>query len=368
MQDRRDNGRKNYPPPTAYMSPAAHHRKRTGVLNLYLTLGVSIAAALAALLSVNVFFGLNAQNIQVSGTDLYTAEQIQFVGGMADGQNLIRLNTDFIANRLKKSLVYVDDVTVEKHYPDSLSVTITQAKEAADIKTKSGWCTVSQSGRVLSANPERVNTKLPEVVGYELKSETAGDKAESTDAQKTEILGDLFDRMNSLGMKNIKKIDITDRTDIKLNYDNRIEIQLGSSVDLDIKLTYIKTVLDKGLPESYEGTLRYNGIDSGISAIPKQADVPSKTSSKADSSSSADSSAAEAYADGTASSADSSTDTTTDNGWGYGDQYDQNYDTGYDQGNQDYTDQNWGYDYGDGYSYDYGDGGYSDDTGVNYGY
>ena len=174
--------------------------------------------------------------------------------------------------------------------------------------------------------------------------------------------------MNSLGMKNIKKIDITDRTDIKLNYDNRIEIQLGSSVDLDIKLTYIKTVLDKGLPESYEGTLRYNGIDSGISAIPKQADVPSKTSSKADSSSSADSSAAEAYADGTASAADSSTDTTTDNGWGYGDQYDQNYDTGYDQGNQDYTDQNWGYDNGDGYSYDYDDGGYSDDTGVNYGY
>lgn len=276
MQDRRDNGRKNYPPPTAYMSPAAHHRKRTGVLNLYLTLGVSIAAALAALLSVNVFFGLNAQNIQVSGTDLYTAEQIQFVGGMADGQNLIRLNTDFIANRLKKSLVYVDDVTVEKHYPDSLSVTITQAKEAADIKTKSGWCTVSQSGRVLSANPERVNTKLPEVVGYELKSETAGDKAESTDAQKTEILGDLFDRMNSLGMKNIKKIDITDRTDIKLNYDNRIEIQLGSSVDLDIKLTYIKTVLDKGLPKSYEGTLRYNGIDSGISAIPKQQTFPAR--------------------------------------------------------------------------------------------
>ena len=36
--------------------PRRTTEKRTGVLNLYLTLGVSIAAALAALLSVNVFF------------------------------------------------------------------------------------------------------------------------------------------------------------------------------------------------------------------------------------------------------------------------------------------------------------------------
>lgn len=373
---------KNRTPSGVYKAPAVRQRKKRNTLNLYLTVGVAVIAALGALLSVNVFFNLNAANIQVNGVSLYTAEQIQYVGGIADGQNLVRLNTDFIAGRLKKNLVYVDDVKVEKKYPDKLIVTVTEAQEAAEIETDSGYSIISESGRVLKTSSERTAGNLPLVVGYELKDNAPGVEAQSEDSQKTGILTELFKQMNAVSMDKIVKIDLTDRTDIRLLYDNRIEICLGSSVDMDIKLSQLMRVLDSRLPESYEGTLRYNGIDSGISAIPKQADVPTKpidSSSNADNSSSlaqdvyGDNGLTDSYGD------DYMTDSAADNGYadyGYDDNYDQgynddwNYDGNYDQNYADNWNYNDNYNYNDGYSDGYYDDytGYTEDWGGGYGY
>lgn len=38
-------------------------------------------------------------------------------------------------------------------------------------------------------------------------------------------------------------------------YDGRLEIKLGSSVDMEYKLTYLKAVIDKSITDDYEGTL-----------------------------------------------------------------------------------------------------------------
>lgn len=37
---------------------------------------------------------------------------------------------------------------------------------------------------------------------------------------------------------------------------------------MDYKLKYIKAVIDEKLSDNFKGTLRYNGVNSGISAIP----------------------------------------------------------------------------------------------------
>ena len=254
---------------------------------------------------------------------------------------------------------------------------------------------MSETGRLLEIDSAERNKKLPLVVGFELvpykeerkddssddsseqkksvknisgKQLKAGTPAVSADEQKDEILAELFKQLSELEFKKIVKIDITDRTDIKLIYDNRIQIELGSSVDLDIKLLWIKSVIDKELPDGYEGTLRYNGIDSGISAIAKQEEVPTyvprKESSEADSSEADESSEEESYDGGWQSdNAEGGTDTegySDQNNYGYGDGeygYDQGYDDG-GYGGDTWYDPNGGYDYDR--NYDGGDQGYYD--------
>ncbi len=108
---------------------------------------------------------------------------------------------------------------------------------------------------------------IPVVKGFELKSLSQGDKLASEDSFKADILKELLNELHDLKFKNIDSIDLTTRSDIKLMYDGRLEIKLGSSVDMEYKLTYLKAVIDKSITDDYEGTLIYNGADSGISAI-----------------------------------------------------------------------------------------------------
>lgn len=362
----------------AYDGAAVRHGRRRNTLNLYITIAAGVAAALGSLLSVNVFFNLSASGLTINGLTLYAPEQIQQVGGLVPGQNLVRLNTDYIEQRLKDNLVYIDDVSVVKDYPDKLVINVTEARPGVQIEYEGGYCLMSESGRLLEISQTERNMKLPLVTGLELipyeseedkearlaaeeegKEEIPepkfkeGTPAASEDEQKIVILKELLSELDKLEFGKIAKIDISERTEIKMVYDGRIQIELGSSVDLDIKLSYIKAVIDSKLPEGYEGTLRYSAADRFISAIPKKEEVPAATSpvigSYPDQSSMPDMSAPENYYGG-------------DQTQGYN-EYGQNYDdpnayngyndyNGYNEYGYGYDDYNYGYDYG--YDYNYG--------------
>lgn len=387
-----------------YAGAAVRHSRRRNTVNLYLTIGAAVLAAIGSLLSLNVFFNLAPTGLTVNGVTLYTPEQIQKIGGLVPGQNLVRLNTEYIENRLTENLVYIDDVSVLKNYPDGLIINVTEAVPCVQIEYDGGYCTMSESGRLLEIGEKERNKKLPLVTGFELKGyETeekkeyrldkekndplnapkrpevkAGDIAVSDDDQKTAILTELLEKLRKLEFGGIAKIDLKSRADIKMVYDGRIQIELGSSVDLDIKLSDIKAVLDKELPENYEGTLRYISINRSVQAIPKKNDVPLAVGgSSGDGSSQTDDPQTDEYGnpidggygydngygtDGTWQSDDQyGYDYGYDQGYGYDYGYDQNYgyDYGYDQGTYDYGydygyDQNYGYDYGYDYGYGYG--------------
>jgi len=154
-------------------------------------------------------------------------------------------------------------------------------------------------------------------------------------------------------------------------YDGRLEIKLGSSVDMEYKLTYLKAVIDKSITDDYEGTLIYNGADSGISAIPKSQDESSKPD---------DTSSAKPDDSSSAVSADTNIDDGNtwdgDNSWSGDDSQDYSDDTNAWDGNDDadnagtdqWTNENgntdWGYDNGGDQGYTdngYADNGYVDD-------
>ena len=348
-----------------YTSTVVRQVRRRSTVNLYLTLGAAVIAAVGSLLSVNVFFNLSPTGLSINGSSLYSPEQILQVGGLVPGQNLIRLNTDFIEKRLKDNLVYIDSVEVIKDYPDGLVINIAEAKRKAQIEYEGGYCTVSSSGRLLDIQNHERDKLLPVIVGYELVGLdntdaepdeetgeypklpiTAGTEAVSSDEQKAVIIKDLFDVLDSLNFRKIAKIDITDRTNIKLIYDGRIQIELGSAVDLDIKLRYIQAVIETQLPQTYEGTVWFNPSDKSVSTLPKKTDIPqtASTESRSDNSSAADSSTPDQAADGTQT-------------W---DQYNYNNDGGY-------TDYGWGEQTYDGGYTDYGYGDYNYDDYTDYG-
>lgn len=333
--------------------------KTARMRNLYIG---SIFIVLAIILIACLVFFFNIETIQIEGVTLYGDEQIQIVGGVQSGQNLIRLDTDVVEERLKNNLVYIEDVKVQQKLPSTLVITCTEAEKAVDIEDNGSYYVVSSSGRVLEQSAQPTG-KIPVIKGFELKSKTPGEELASKDSLKTDILSQLLAGIQDNHYKRITNIDMSDRSDIKILYDERIEIRLGSSVDIESKLTQIKAVIDRQR-EDYEGTVIYNSIESGISAIPKEKNTPVFDDTADENSSSAEDDTSQAQTDtqeefpadnntdgwqdennwqtdeGTAQNdgwqdgtADNTwQDNTTDNTW---------QDNGGDTWQTDYTDQGW---------------------------
>ena len=257
-----------------------NRKKRRNNMSGYYALAIIVGAIFLLILCMVWLFNYDASNIKINGLSLYTPEQVLVVGGVADEGNLTRTDTSLIEERLLKHLVYIDKVEVKKKYPSGLEINITEAEKASDIEYDGKYYVLSKSGKLLEcANSER-NENIPVVKGIELKGLNPGDKLETADVMKTKILNQLIELTSELEFNDIVEIDLTDRTNITLNYDNRITIQIGSSVDMDYKLKYIKTVIDERLSDNYRGTLRYNGVNSGISAIPETQEVKTESGSE----------------------------------------------------------------------------------------
>ena len=252
-----------------------NRKKRRNNLKSYYAFAVIGAVVILLILCMTVFFKYGPDDVKIHGVTLYTKDQIIGIGGISNDGNLVRTDTDKIAERLKKYLVYIEEADVEKSYPSELLIKVTEAQKAADVDFNGKYYVVSKKGRLLECANEDRTSGIPIVKGLELKTLTPGNNLETKDALKNRIFKDLTNQIDQLGFKKITEIDLTDRTNIVLTYDNRIKIYIGSSVDMDYKLKYVKAVIDEKLSDKFRGMLRYNGVNSGISAIP-EGDEPKK--------------------------------------------------------------------------------------------
>ncbi len=254
-------------------------KRRNNMRGVY-AIAVVFASVIILILCMTIFFNFEAKDVKINGVTLYTKEQILVVGGVSGKNNLVRIDTDLIEERLKKHLVYIDDVQVKKKYPSGIEINVQEAKKAADIEFNGKYYVLSKSGKMLECANSGRSKGIPLVKGMKLKSVNPGDKLKSEDALKTKILNNLVEQADNLKFGKITEIDLTDRTNITLNYDNRISIYIGSSVDMDYKLKFIKAVIDGHLTDNFKGTLRYNGVNSGISAIPESDKTADKKTQK----------------------------------------------------------------------------------------
>ena len=262
-----------------------HRRSRRSKVTTYTAVAVAVFTTIGLILSLCFFF--NLEKVSVSGVTLYTGDQIVEVGGVVNGANLFRTNTKLIEERLVDTLPYIESAKVTKDFPNSLVIEVVEAEKAVEIESDNAYYVISRSGRVLEGPNQIHDTSLPLVKGFEIKSPKVNEKLESRDSHKTKILMQIVEDIKESEIDNITVIDLTDRTDIVMWYDNRIEMRVGSSLDMDYKLTYMKYVV-RDLADDYEGMLRYNGMDTGITEIKKGAQTtrpvqtPASTEAPAD--------------------------------------------------------------------------------------
>lgn len=246
-----------------------NHRKKRRKKNMTLTyLVMFVFIALCCLiLSMTVLF--NATKVVVNGAEHYTSEQILSVADIVVGDNLVRLNTEKAQKNVERTLVYIDECKITKKFPSTIVIDIKEATEVASVMFLNNYCVISENGKILDNRLTAPRADLPVVVGLECIDDTISTHITSEDVNKVSILLELLSLLEPTKLAYVTKIDMTDRTDMILTYDDRIEIEIGSSYDLEYKLGYVRQIITDKLATNWEGTIIYYSATAGASAIKK---------------------------------------------------------------------------------------------------
>ncbi len=249
--------------------PGTKHRRRRN-MSLYYLLMLIICVLVLFILSRTVLFNINEYT--VNGTlQRYTAEQILEAGNLKVGKNMYNLDLDKTEAKIKKTLIYVEEVELLRKLPDRLIVNVTEAVPFACCEYDNGrYCIISRGGRYLETEQLAKREGLILVTGMELTGVALGNEFKSKDDSKELILLQFLDVIDELCAGKINYIDITDRTNIKMGYDGRIDIEFGSSLDYEYKFKYITTIIEENLKETDTGKLIYHSAQAGASFISTQ--------------------------------------------------------------------------------------------------
>lgn len=235
----------------------------------YLMLFVASVIILYAL-SRTVFF--KVENYEISGNERYSDSEILGAAGLGDNENLYNIDLSATEQKIKKALIYIDDVNVSRELPSTIVIEVTEAEEFACCQYEGNrYAVISRSGRYLSTEQAEPDEELLQIYGLDLIDVSLGDEFTSSDENKKTIIMNLLDVIEDICPGMIDYIDITDRTDILMSYDNgRIEIDFGSSLDYEYKMRYLITIITANLDADASGELIYISSSSGVSFIPDE--------------------------------------------------------------------------------------------------
>ncbi len=261
-------------------------RRRRGQM-LYAILVVVLAVGITVTLSMTVLF--NIKEIQVSGdAQHYTAEQIVEATGIAVGDNLVRLDVAAAEQKGYDALVYVESVNIRRQFPSTLIIEVEKCVPTYNVSYEFGTLILSKTGRILE-NSMSPMEGLISITGY-VPQETAPGKTICAEKERDDKIltafCELFDTMELTVP--IVAVDMTNKNNIIVNFDNRIEFDMGNWNEIEYKITFAQEVIAKQSPNK-EGYLTmignnqcsFRGKDDVENSLPQTTEPPTEPATDA---------------------------------------------------------------------------------------
>jgi cell division septal protein FtsQ len=208
---------------------------------------------LAVVLSVLILPVFKIGEINISGTDNVTEEEVLEVLDGGEGTNWFAFNARKSEENIENTYHYVKNVSVKKHFPSTIDIEVEEYKLRAYVPYMGSYLYIDDDGRILDIQKETTK-ELPVVDGLKFSEFTLGEKlvTDNAGAFSTVVqLSKLFEKYNLA--ESIQKVDVSDITDIHL-YSGKVDIVFGDFTDANEKIVRIVEIL-KELDTSYSGVL-----------------------------------------------------------------------------------------------------------------
>ena len=262
-------------------------RRLTALVMLLCVIGAGVYLTVTMLFKISSIQVQTADGV-VQEAGGYTSDQILQALDVHLEENIFSFDPGSKAAALEKMFPMLEDIRVERDYPGTVVVRVTEARPAWAMQTSSGWLTLSGGLKILekdSAQPaglptlyggEPVSAEPGEQLTFaaEPKADSTPDSAADSSAsstveeeadQRLESLNTLLAALDAAGMSaDVTRIEFADVDEMAFLYQDRISVWLGTLNELEYKLKLAKHVLlnedGKGCAATDTGKLDFTHI------------------------------------------------------------------------------------------------------------
>lgn len=234
-------------------------RRRRRGFAMYALVVIILAVGVIITLSMTVMF--NIQQIQVTGdAKMYSAEEIAAATGIAAGDNMVRVDLEAAEQRALDSLIYVEEISITRQFPDTLVIDVKKCEPTYNIVYGFGTLIVSRYGKILEDGMDPQDGLIT-IKGYTPFEPTAGKWIISERERDDKILHAFMDIIDAGGLEApIVSVDMTEVHNILVNFDHRIEFDMGNWDEIEYKINFAQHIISKQ-PADKEGYLTMIGTN-----------------------------------------------------------------------------------------------------------
>ncbi len=217
-------------------------RKRRLITSFIFLICLSICVGI--ILSLTVFFPI--ENISISGSKVYTSEQILKKSGIEMGDNLFTVSASSVQSRLKAKLPYIESIFFERELPGTLKIKVKDSSEYACYFIADKYYTVSKENWVLCESespPENIFV----ITGSKALC-NVGSAVKFSDEETKILMDELISTLSEEKIK-INGVDISDKVALKIEVDDRFSVNLGTSNNIPEKIKHLNGMIKKISPE-----------------------------------------------------------------------------------------------------------------------
>ncbi len=230
--------------------------KRRFVVLLFVLICVGI---IVTVLKAPLF---NVKTITCEGQKELTKEQIISISGAKVNTNIFSVGVSAMEKRLTGN-PQIAECEVRRIFPNTIRIHITEAVSLSYIEVEKEFLLIAKSGEIIKTLPkpgEYDFSKMTKILDLKPLSTKPGDNiVAENDIRGQAILEciGILEKKDLIGK--ITTVSMADLSDVKMEYENRLNILLGDYEKLEYKLTFIKGVIDKGISNTEESVLDCRG-------------------------------------------------------------------------------------------------------------
>ncbi len=269
---------------TVEINKADIRRKRRKVkMKRRLTVFVFLFLCAAVILTVLKAPFFNIKSIECVGQEKLSREEILKAADIDTGTNVFSINIESVKRKVA-AIPAVSDSNVRRIFPNKIKIWVRECKEAGYISLNGQIAVVDPNGKIIKIAPDDEETRagMAEILGIEAVTDKPGNIISAEDDIVARELYECMGTLDKIGMLDkVSLIDLSDASDLKIGYDNRLEIYLGRYENLEYKLTFVGKVIAENISDYEEAKLDYRGEKLYVGPIEDEA-VPEEETENAE--------------------------------------------------------------------------------------